>query len=540
MNSETLITDPVYLSIALSKKYGVSAGLEFDRICRCLQSICARKSNHLFFLFGRAHQIDSDVLPHGVSTTNWSPSADGRGGMAQIILIPCSDPKQRIRLEYKLTWHSTLGHGRLDVSLNPTTILVGNNVHPATTANPKTGEIPLFPSSSPDAMNRTFCLGFNVLEELHAQLPGTHEPLFDPATQAVIRSGQIHIVHAQWSAYLPSPDTARFLQVTTALYEHTIAKNKTIINIADQMGLKFESYVDDDGNLTGLMLRKRHGKKPVFSLVFYDKRKRIADMKQGKTLVPAERSTVDNNIRFDITAHSEGIVMMVKAARRRLKELKTRGAIPAHWKWSDAFSRSDITPTVWYLKRAIFILSHVSVDGKWVRRSFTRWLVPYMLKEVLRFDVIAGFKQHNLNRLCELEDSVAAAWLEEQEDQCSHWATRIAESAGCAVATVYSRRKQWLQEYGIDILLPYGVYRDLLYFGPSSLTSSEHRTAFLSAVEQGKGNAVIRMRKKAATRFNSVRKKVVHSTITSRPLSMRVKTPLEVGHQANLVELKDN
>jgi hypothetical protein len=64
-------------------------------------------------------------------------------------------------------------------------------------------------------------------------------------------------------------------------------------------------------------LWKRHGKKTLFSFCFYDKRKRVADMRQGKSLLPAEAATIRENVRFDITAHGLGIVAIIKAARQR-------------------------------------------------------------------------------------------------------------------------------------------------------------------------------------------------------------------------------
>ena len=49
--------------------------------------------------------------------------------------------------------------------------------------------------------------------------------------------------------------------------------------------------------------------------------------------------------------------------------------------------------------RATFVLSHRVEDGKLIGRSFARWLTPYMMKDVLRLDVIAGFKEEEFNRL---------------------------------------------------------------------------------------------------------------------------------------------
>ena len=63
------------------------------------------------------------------------------------------------------------------------------------------------------------------------------------------------------------------------------------------MGLSFDLYPKAKIEpVCGVMLIKKHGKKSVFSLVFYDKRKRIAQMKQGKSLLPAEATTLHSSL----------------------------------------------------------------------------------------------------------------------------------------------------------------------------------------------------------------------------------------------------
>ena len=64
---------------------------------------------------------------------------------------------------------------------------------------------------------------------------------------------------------------------------------------------------DDARRITGIQFQWRHGTKLGASLVFYDKRKRVAQMRQGKTLGPNEKSLVLENVRFDITLHKRGI-----------------------------------------------------------------------------------------------------------------------------------------------------------------------------------------------------------------------------------------
>ena len=102
-----------------------------------------------------------------------------------------------------------------------------------------------------------------------------------------------------------------------------------LLHYSDRL-LGFEAKTfTENGDVTGVMLRKRHSKKNLFSLCFYDKRKRVADMRQGKSLLPAEDATIRENVRFDITVHGPGIVAIIEAARKRLELLQQRGiALP--------------------------------------------------------------------------------------------------------------------------------------------------------------------------------------------------------------------
>ena len=138
------------------------------------------------------------------------------------------------------------------------------------------------------------CLGFDLLEQLHQQATKTRALLFHPDTRARIRRGDVHLVRAQWCAYLPTPDVPSFLQTVGLMYDHAIAEGKGIVRVARHLGLSFKYYPEaaDACDTTGVMLIKSHGKKPLFSLVFYDKRQRAADMKQGKSLSAQETATL--------------------------------------------------------------------------------------------------------------------------------------------------------------------------------------------------------------------------------------------------------
>jgi hypothetical protein len=138
-------------------------------------------------------------------------------------------------------------------------------------------------------------------------------------------------------------------------------------------------------------------------------------------------------------------------------------------------------------------------------------------------DVIAGFTSEGFHRLDALNDKVAAAWRAAAHSETENWAEVSAKAAKCSRATVYTRRERWLVDFGVDIALRYGFYRDILFYGPNSLTKPENRTALLRAVRSGEGSETIRLLDDAARDFDRQRTTVVGATINSRPRAMPIK-----------------
>ena len=154
------------------------------------------------------------------------------------MLALVDEPAQRVMLSYQLVRGAAGASGWLNCTFNPTTILAGNNVHPATIANPKTGEICAYPSSQPRVMEQVYRLGLDVLEELYQQATCTSGPLFHPNTAAAIKAGEFRLIRAQWCAYIPTPDVPKFLQLIGVLVGHTIGRGKGLIQIADHLGFR--------------------------------------------------------------------------------------------------------------------------------------------------------------------------------------------------------------------------------------------------------------------------------------------------------------
>ena len=152
------------------------------------------------------------------------------------MLVLVEEPTQRVMLRYQLLRAAAGASGWLTCTFSPTTILTGNNVHPATIANPKTGEICAYPSSQPGVMKQVYRLGLDVLEELYQQATSANDPLFHPKTAAAIKAGEFRLIRAQWCAYIPTPDVPKFLQLLGVLVGHTIGRGKGLIQIADHLG----------------------------------------------------------------------------------------------------------------------------------------------------------------------------------------------------------------------------------------------------------------------------------------------------------------
>ncbi len=530
MPRETLINEPIVASIVVDRsgpsRLHRALISEFAKIASGLRAICDPDRDHLLIIFGRPHKVVPTRPADSSKGTLWRPTPGG-GGEAQIVLARVDEPAQQVRLSYKLVRAAgeDPDSGWLTAEFNPTTILAGNNVHPATIADPETGEVSPYPSSDLTVIRQMHRLGFNLLDELRQQAMGTKHSLFRRNTSSAIDCGDFHLVRAQWCAYLPTPHVPQFLQVLTALTGHHIRRGTGMIHLADHLGFSFVKFRHEKtDDLTGVLLKKKHGEKPLFSLNFYDKRKRIADMKQGKTLLPAEVATIRENVRFDITAHSEGVIAIAKAARRRLRRMLQRGATPFGEDFVEDFLSGEVEATAWRLEGAIFVLSHRLNEGHLVRKSFGEWLVPYMINNILRLNLITGFTRDNFHRFVSLhlDDEIIAAWRVDETTESGGWAARLAEKVGCSIQTVYTRQKEWLKEYGIDIKVPYAFYRDLLFFGPPSMTQPQNRSYFLRAVRSKRNEDVLIHHDRAARTFDLWRTDVGR-TIRSRPHPMEVK-----------------
>jgi hypothetical protein len=75
-----------------------------------------------------------------------------------------------------------------------------------------------------------------------------------------------------------------------------------------------------------VLFRKLHGRKLVFSVSLYDKQVSQEDKHRDPSLLTeAQAVTLKENVREDITLHSEGILVIVEKARKKLESRAKEG-----------------------------------------------------------------------------------------------------------------------------------------------------------------------------------------------------------------------
>ena len=532
MPKEKLIFEPVVLSIPVHYPELTDPDCQASegaRLRAFFSDIVGLDPTFPLLVGGLAHGVLPGSSAGGDSGSFCDLRTNG-GCKGRIVLAPLEpDHKShRITLNFKLV-KGQGDQGWLTLSFNSTTIIAGDNVHPASLPDPDTGEIVGWPSSSLAVVGLFFRLGFFVSELLFQQMTGSGQRLFDPATWARIEEGAVHIVSTQNCAYLPSPNVSKDLKGLTVLFGQTIATGMGIINLATLLGLRFDGpYVDPHTHaVETVLVVKTQGKKPTISVSFYDKDARSRQMRQRSGLSDSKAATVDENVRVDVTLHSLGVKAIVRQARMRLKQMsKETQAHPRMARVSpEEFLSGEPQSSVWALERAIWILSVEPQDGKFFRTSFAEWLVPYVLQDVLRLDVITEFTVEGYEEFLQLNDKIAVAWRTAAPADVDRWAEALAKKANVTVQTVYNRQTAWLKKYGIDIALPNAYYRDALYFGPNSVSKPKDRSATLAAQSGRDGDALLRLRDKAALDFDWLRRERVGAMIRA-PLHLM---PVKVG-----------
>jgi hypothetical protein len=187
MSTEQLIHDSTLVSVTLDERNDPS-GSEQYRIQNALERICHDRQADVVVLFGRAHKILR--WRQAIPTSHSSFTTNDRGCSAEIFLEVCDEPAQQARIEVKLTrrdddpllsW--------LTIEFNPTTILGGNNVHPAVPRDPR-GRVVRNSSSALSVVQRNLRLGFDLLDELYRQVSNASDSLYSARAREQVRRGR--------------------------------------------------------------------------------------------------------------------------------------------------------------------------------------------------------------------------------------------------------------------------------------------------------------------------------------------------------------
>jgi hypothetical protein len=167
-----------------------------------------------------------------------------------------------------------------------------------------------------------------------------------------------------------------------------------------------------------------------------------------------------------------------------------------------------------------------------VRYSFGTWLVPFVEKQVLHLDVVAGITTEGYHALLALPDKVAVAWRSDKTPGAGGWAGRLARVAGCSRSTVFNRRDKWWRVYGIDIAFPLQMYSDILHFGHNSIAKPATITALMVAVDQEDGDEAVRLHADAIADFERKRVEIVNPALLKRPRAMELMLPPPIASPA--------
>jgi hypothetical protein len=491
----------------------IIADEEVPAIKQFLKSICSQLPGS-YDVFDRRLQVVKAIPGVPMIGTTFADRGE-RGCDARIVLRCPEEPGKQVHLRYTLAYHPVARKTKIIAQFNPATIVAGNNVGPTAIRVPCRAESPAWPSSSIRVFGAMLRLGYDLLDAMHAQA-FQGKRLFSRSSTD-IRNGRFRVLRAQWASYIPTSDRLGFLQLLPTIYGHTILSGNGTVDLAHHLGLIFDPYPrDGTEERTGVVLQKRYGKKAAWSVVFYDKRARIAQMKQLKTLTEAEIAIISASVRLDVTAHPPGIISICKVAQRRMEALSK--ACP----WSREFVEGSPEATAWWLERAVVALSCEMDGGRVVRRSFAGWLLPKMLGEVTHLRALANFTRAGFRQLEELDDPVAAAWREIERPKGGTLISELIARSKLKRAAIYKRRRLWLDQFSIDILVPCGFYRDLLFYGPNSVMEISERRDMVRAVDRNDGDASVRMLRQAARRFDEGRSAVLRPAMEAKPRALPV------------------
>ncbi len=492
-----MVVASVSVNCGTSKK-GRARVSEGKRLLAFLKRL-EKQSNAKIVVADRRHTSACSLT--SAAKPRHAPGGGDVGCAGRVALRSDDEEAQTADVKFKLAMRPDNDQGLLTLTFSPSRILTGDDAQPTLTSGKNGNEI-VNPSSSRVVTDKMFELGFDLLESLARTNADT--ALFDPKVDA--ESIDIHRTH--WDAFLPSPDPCRFLQVLPFMYGQTVSDDGGVLMLATLLGLTLKFETDPQARaVTSVTLEKRQGRKKLFSIKFSVRD--ADDGKRGVNNAPSGFGAGD--VRVSITAHADGIATIIRAARKRLLKL-VQSDRTFFGSQKIRFDDEETDRTGSQVADALWVLGHRQSGDCDARRSFADWLVPYVLNDVLRLNVLGSFTGDGLNRLVGLDDKVAIAWRETRTTSRG-WAKELGQVAEVSDETIYERRRRWLAAYGIDILIPYQFYVDLLSLGSLSATEWKRRVAMIAAASRDDAKEVLAQLNGALDDFDRQRRGVVGKTI---------------------------
>jgi hypothetical protein len=496
MHAEHLILQSVVVSVAVDGEHKRSAqqrtrNSESKKLLALFKRFDGRNDVKVF-VANRSHtlscSVTSPIDPHKSSSGQEFECA------GVVALVANDDSEQQTDIKFKLSKQS--GRSSLMLTFNPSQILTGADAQPTLIHRQSGKKIPC-PSSSREVTNKMFALGFDLLQLLPRR--NVDNAFFE----SKINPERIRVHRIQWDAFLPVSDPRRFLQLLPILYEQTVIDDQGVVKLAADLGLSLKYSTDPQtSEVTAVTIEKLNGRKKLFAVKF---------SMSGL----GDRGTNDSSeVRLAITAYSDGIWKLARSARRKLATLTASD--PERFEQVKEILERDVDFSGHQVATALRVLAYDQSETGTVRRSFGEWLVPFVLNDLFRLDVIGGFTHAGLHHVVELEHEVARAWRETVNATRTGWAGSLAEKADVTDETVYARQREWLQAHGIDIWIPYSFYADLLSLGSLSAAEWERRAGIVAAVARDDAKEVLAQVSGAIDDFDEQRLRLIGNKIGSR------------------------
>lgn len=354
-----------------------------------------------------------------------------------------------ISVTYTLYTHHNVGPVLAFIG-NPTTVVSGNNIRPIRIDDVSRFQETLY----------FYRLGFLLLLDILDE----HAFTWDKKTAKDLQQGKVNVSNTQWALYLPTQDKKIDMVLLAGLYCGRSIKRESSMSLAEYLG--FESAMvmkGDAGNLSGVFLTKKKGTNHVLTINFYDKRQSVNNKKQGKTLSAEEIKLVDNSMRLDITAHVPFLQVIINAAKKHAEQLiKVQPAL--RQKLSRFCLSTDKRISAYMICRAMSILAVQIKDGELYKGSFTTWLLQRVLEDELHLISILKYGSTYLHTETRDADhnAVLKIWRKQVFAKSTDFvAAVLREFKGRSQRWVYTQRKEIMQQYGLDVFVPYDYWLEL-------------------------------------------------------------------------------